>query len=332
MLAVSWTFSFFHQQSSRPRELGSFPTLSMSSKQAALVGEATWSKFGCVVYGYSGFLPQSKDIPVRRVHGWLNDCKVHRFCECKTSPHYYPSTTVLHNGGGMLYNKQEKRERCDKRPVCACEGMSLIGHSLNLRSHITVLFITTAVSEARDNSGVFLQEEDGNSDDSLMTSSSLTTHEMLPYYPTVLHTHIQTQTGCQVRVEEKMHIIWCGEEGEVKGEREVVVEEEEGEKGERGGDSPAAFRHNERIMADGPRCKRRKQANPRRTNAPSIIPSTVTSFPVPAAEKHPHSMIVPPPCFSIKIVYSGCLGADSSAAAGAEGMQQLSYTAFINNT
>ncbi|MED6281121.1 hypothetical protein CHARACLAT_017990 [Characodon lateralis] len=64
----------------------------------------------------------------------------------------------------------------------------------------------------------------------------------------------------------------CGEEGEVKGEREVVVEEEEeGEKGERGGDSPAAFRHNERIMADGPRCKRRKQANPRRTNAASAL-------------------------------------------------------------
>ncbi|XP_061094145.1 zinc finger E-box-binding homeobox 1b [Conger conger] len=36
--------------------------------------------------------------------------------------------------------------------------------------------------------------------------------------------------------------------------------------GERGGDSPAAFRHSERIMADGPRCKRRKQANPRRNN------------------------------------------------------------------
>ncbi|XP_020494226.1 zinc finger E-box-binding homeobox 1b isoform X2 [Labrus bergylta] len=39
-----------------------------------------------------------------------------------------------------------------------------------------------------------------------------------------------------------------------------------GRGGERGGDSPAAFRHNERIMADGPRCKRRKQANPRRNN------------------------------------------------------------------
>lgn len=45
-------------------------------------------------------------------------------------------------------------------------------------------------------------------------------------------------------------------------------QEEEGgrEGGERGGDSPAAFRHNERIMADGPRCKRRKQPNPKRTN------------------------------------------------------------------
>ena len=36
--------------------------------------------------------------------------------------------------------------------------------------------------------------------------------------------------------------------------------------GERGGDSPAAFPPSERIMADGPRCKRRKQANPRRTS------------------------------------------------------------------
>lgn len=44
-----------------------------------------------------------------------------------------------------------------------------------------------------------------------------------------------------------------------------------GRGGERGGDSPAAFRHNERIMADGPRCKRRKQANPKRSSGKSKL-------------------------------------------------------------
>jgi len=34
----------------------------------------------------------------------------------------------------------------------------------------------------------------------------------------------------------------------------------------RGGDSPAAVTLSGRIMADGPRCKRRKQANPRRNH------------------------------------------------------------------
>jgi hypothetical protein len=32
--------------------------------------------------------------------------------------------------------------------------------------------------------------------------------------------------------------------------------------------------------------------------APSLIPSILTSFPVPAEEKHPHSMMLPPPCFT----------------------------------
>ena len=42
----------------------------------------------------------------------------------------------------------------------------------------------------------------------------------------------------------------------------------EGERGEGGGgDSPAAaLRPSARIMADGPRCARRKQANPRRND------------------------------------------------------------------
>ena len=39
--------------------------------------------------------------------------------------------------------------------------------------------------------------------------------------------------------------------------------------------------------------------------APSIFPSTQTSFPVPAEEKHPHSMMLPPPCFTVGMVCSG---------------------------
>ncbi|MED6231910.1 hypothetical protein ATANTOWER_013392, partial [Ataeniobius toweri] len=31
--------------------------------------------------------------------------------------------------------------------------------------------------------------------------------------------------------------------------------------------------------------------------APSILPSTLINFPVPAEEMHPHSMMLPPPCF-----------------------------------
>ncbi|MEQ2251692.1 hypothetical protein ILYODFUR_013732 [Ilyodon furcidens] len=33
----------------------------------------------------------------------------------------------------------------------------------------------------------------------------------------------------------------------------------------------------------------------------SIFPSTVTSIPGPAEEKHPHSMILPPPCVTLGI-------------------------------
>ncbi|XP_054642150.1 uncharacterized protein LOC129187227 isoform X9 [Dunckerocampus dactyliophorus] len=33
--------------------------------------------------------------------------------------------------------------------------------------------------------------------------------------------------------------------------------------------------------------------------APSIFPSTLTSFPVPAEEKQPHNMMLPPPCLTV---------------------------------
>jgi hypothetical protein len=33
-----------------------------------------------------------------------------------------------------------------------------------------------------------------------------------------------------------------------------------------------------------------------------ILCSILTSLPVPAAEKHPHSMILPPPCFTVGMV------------------------------
>ena len=33
--------------------------------------------------------------------------------------------------------------------------------------------------------------------------------------------------------------------------------------------------------------------------APFIFPSILTSFPVPVAEKHPHSRMLPPPCFTV---------------------------------
>ncbi len=37
-------------------------------------------------------------------------------------------------------------------------------------------------------------------------------------------------------------------------------------------------------------------------NLKFIFPSIATSRPVPAAEKHPHSMMLPPPCFTIGTV------------------------------
>jgi hypothetical protein len=33
-----------------------------------------------------------------------------------------------------------------------------------------------------------------------------------------------------------------------------------------------------------------------------IFTSILTSFPVPDAEKHPHSMMLPPPCFTVLMV------------------------------
>jgi hypothetical protein len=33
-----------------------------------------------------------------------------------------------------------------------------------------------------------------------------------------------------------------------------------------------------------------------------IFPSIVTSLPVPAAEKHPYNMMLPPPCFTVGMV------------------------------
>ncbi|CDQ59813.1 unnamed protein product [Oncorhynchus mykiss] len=36
--------------------------------------------------------------------------------------------------------------------------------------------------------------------------------------------------------------------------------------------------------------------------APSIFPSILTSLSVPTAEKHPHSMMLPPPCFTVGMV------------------------------
>ena len=39
--------------------------------------------------------------------------------------------------------------------------------------------------------------------------------------------------------------------------------------------------------------------------APFIVPSILPSLPVPAAEKHPHSMMLPPPCFMVGMVLNG---------------------------
>ncbi|MEQ2246224.1 hypothetical protein ILYODFUR_036093 [Ilyodon furcidens] len=37
--------------------------------------------------------------------------------------------------------------------------------------------------------------------------------------------------------------------------------------------------------------------------APSIFSSTLTSFPVPGEENHPHSMMLPPPCLTIYSIF-----------------------------
>ena len=39
--------------------------------------------------------------------------------------------------------------------------------------------------------------------------------------------------------------------------------------------------------------------------APFIVPSILTSLPVPAAEKHPHYIMLPPPCFTVGMVFFG---------------------------
>ena len=41
--------------------------------------------------------------------------------------------------------------------------------------------------------------------------------------------------------------------------------------------------------------------------APFIVPFILASLPVPAAEKHPHSMMPPPPCFMVGMVLDGWL-------------------------
>lgn len=37
-----------------------------------------------------------------------------------------------------------------------------------------------------------------------------------------------------------------------------------------------------------------------------IFPSTLTSLPIPAAKIHPHSMMLPPPCFTVGMVLARC--------------------------
>lgn len=39
--------------------------------------------------------------------------------------------------------------------------------------------------------------------------------------------------------------------------------------------------------------------------APSVSPSTMTSFPAPGGENHLHDTKLPPPCFAVEMVFSG---------------------------
>ena len=41
--------------------------------------------------------------------------------------------------------------------------------------------------------------------------------------------------------------------------------------------------------------------------APFLVPSILISPPVPASEKHPHSMMLPPPCFMVGMVLDGVM-------------------------
>ncbi len=51
--------------------------------------------------------------------------------------------------------------------------------------------------------------------------------------------------------------------------------------------------------------RRRLLAKISRYMAPSILPSIRYSRPVPFAEKHPQSMMFPPPCFTVGMVFLG---------------------------
>ena len=42
--------------------------------------------------------------------------------------------------------------------------------------------------------------------------------------------------------------------------------------------------------------------------APFIVPSILTSLAVPATKKHPHSMMLPPPCFTVGMLLDGSRG------------------------
>ncbi len=50
---------------------------------------------------------------------------------------------------------------------------------------------------------------------------------------------------------------------------------------------------------------RRLMAKILRYMAPSILPSIRCSHPVPFAEKHPQSMMFPPPCFTVGVAFLG---------------------------